>query len=179
MQPRRFLRRADGMRRRVRVVALVLPTVLVSAACGVSDSTPGEAPEPTATTTVDTSPDPDRTLAPDRRPEPVPSSSEPPAVTGEVPGGLLDEIIADAAERLDVEASEIVVVRAEAVTWPDGSLGCPEPGIVYTQALVPGYWVVLDADEQQLDYRVGRQGSFRLCENPTTTVPPGAGAATD
>ena len=170
------------MRRRVRVVALVLPAVLfsVSAGCGASDSSPDDAPEQTITTTVDTSPDPDRTLAPDRRPEPVPSSSEPPAVTDEVPEGLLDEIIADAAERLDVEASEIVVVRAEAVTWPDGSLGCPEPGIVYTQALVPGYWVVLEADEQQLDYRVGRQGSFRLCENPTTTtVPPGAGAATD
>lgn len=169
------------MRRRVRVVALVLPAVLVSvsAGCGASDSSPDDAPEQTINTTVDTSPDPDRTLAPDRRPEPVPSSSEPPAVTGEVPEGLLDEIIADAAERLDVEASEIVVVRAEAVTWPDGSLGCPEPGVVYTQALVPGYWVVLEADEQQLDYRVGRQGSFRLCENPTTTVPPGAGAATD
>jgi hypothetical protein len=39
------------------------------------------------------------------------------------------------------------VVQAEAVTWPDGALGCPEPGIVYTQALVPGYWVVVEAEE--------------------------------
>jgi hypothetical protein len=96
-------------------------------------------------------------------------------VTGEVPEALLDEILADASERLAVDVAEIVVVRAQSVTWPDGSLGCPEPGVAYTQALVPGYWVVV-ADEQQLDYRVGRQGSFLLCENPTTAVPPGAGA---
>ena len=155
----------------------MLPAVVASAACGASDSSPDDAPERTATTTVN-SREPDRTLPPNRRPEPVPSSSEPPTVTGGVPEGLLDEIIADASERLDVAVAEIVVVRAEAVTWPDGSLGCPEPGIVYTQALVAGYWVVIELDEQQLDYRVGRQGSFRLCEN-TTTVPPGAGSATD
>lgn len=160
-------------------LVLVLPAGATSIACGAGDRSTNDASETTATTTVGSPLSPDRTVAPDRRPEPVPSSSEPPAVTGEVPEGLLDEIIADAAGRLDVEASELVVVRAETVTWPDGSLGCPEPGIVYTQALVPGYRVVLEADEQQLDYRVGRQGSFRLCENPTTTVPPGARAATD
>jgi hypothetical protein len=120
---------------------------------------------------------PDPTIPPDR--EPAPSTSEPPPVTGGVPAELLDEIIADAAERVGVAVADVAVVRAEAVTWPDGSLGCPEPDMGYTQALVPGYWVVVDAEGQELDYRVGRQGSFRLCENPTTTVPPGAGAGTD
>ena len=51
------------------------------------------------------------------------------------------------------------------MTWPDGSLGCPQPGQVYTQALVDGYHVVLDADGDELDYRVGSGGSFNLCEN--------------
>ena len=30
------------------------------------------------------------------------------------------------------------VVDARAVTWPDSSLGCPEPGMMYTQVLVDG-----------------------------------------
>ena len=36
------------------------------------------------------------------------------------------------------------LIRDEAVTWSDGSLGCPQPGEYYTQVLVPGYWIVFD-----------------------------------
>jgi hypothetical protein len=35
---------------------------------------------------------------------------------------------------------------------------------VSTQALVPGYRVVLSLDGKQYDYRVARQGAFTLCE---------------
>ncbi len=86
------------------------------------------------------------------------------AVTGEVPEELLERIRADAAGRLGVEAASLEVVRAEAVTWSDGSLGCPKPDVVYTQALEPGYWVVLQAGEQQLDYRARASGQFFVCE---------------
>ena len=36
-------------------------------------------------------------------------------------------------------ASAVVLTRAEQVTWPDGSLGCPEPGRSYSQALIAGF----------------------------------------
>lgn len=88
-------------------------------------------------------------------------------MTGDVPEDLLDAILADAAQRSATPAESLEVVTAAAVTWSDGSLGCPEPGMFYTQALVDGYQVVIDTGEQQLDYRVGSGGSFRLCENPT------------
>jgi hypothetical protein len=87
-----------------------------------------------------------------------------PAVIGEVPEAILDSILADAAQRSGVEAADIAVTRAESVTWSDGSLDCPEPGMSYTQALVDGYHVVLDADGEELDYRVTASGSFVLCE---------------
>ena len=83
---------------------------------------------------------------------------------GEVPEAILDAILADAAQRSGVEADDIAVTRAESVTWSDGSLDCPEPGMSYTQALVDGYHVVLDADGEELDYRVTAAGSFVLCE---------------
>jgi hypothetical protein len=102
---------------------------------------------------------PTRTDAPADRVDP----SSPAAVVGEVPADILAAILADATSETDLDPSEILVVRAESVTWPDGSLGCPEPGMMYTQALVDGYQVVLDADGEELDYRVGESGAFRIC----------------
>lgn len=93
----------------------------------------------------------------------VAPSTAPPA-TGEVPAELLEEILADASGRTGVPGSDITVAQAEQTTWPDGALGCPQPGQVYTQALVDGYQVVLEAADERLDYRVTSSGSFRLCE---------------
>ena len=62
--------------------------------------------------------------------------------------------------------AEPSVIRAEAVTWSDGALGCPEPGGMYTQALVDGYQVVIEVDGQEYDYRVGHGTDVRLCEKP-------------
>jgi hypothetical protein len=103
------------------------------------------------------------TPTPQALPERVPTG-EPGAITGEVPEDLLRAIVEDLATRLDVAADAITVVQAESVVWPDGSLGCPQPGFLYTQALVPGYQVVLQHGGQDYDYRVGERGYFFLCE---------------
>jgi hypothetical protein len=104
-------------------------------------------------------------------PEIVPAVTPWPPVTGEVPAALLDQIIADLAGRLGVPVGEIEVVRGEAVVWNDGSLGCAEPGMMYTQALVDGYWVVLEYEGQLYDYRATEGGHFRLCEVPGVGLP--------
>jgi hypothetical protein len=57
---------------------------------------------------------------------------------------------------------QVVVVSAEEVTFPDGSLGCPQPGMVYTQAMVDGYKIVAEAGGKTYDYR-GSGSTFRLC----------------
>ncbi|WP_052462252.1 hypothetical protein [Nigerium massiliense] len=59
---------------------------------------------------------------------------------------------------------EITVVKSEAVTWPNGSLGCPQPGRMYTQAIEEGLWVIVEAGGEQYDYRFGRGGTPMLCE---------------
>ena len=59
------------------------------------------------------------------------------------------------------------LVSAASVTFPDGGLGCPEPGMLYTQVLTPGYRVVVEAGGREYDYRAGaRGGEIRWCENP-------------
>jgi hypothetical protein len=85
------------------------------------------------------------------------------SVRGEVPQGILDPILREASALAKVARDQLVIVRAESVVWNDGSLGCPEPGMMYTQALVNGYWVVINAAGQTFDFRVGRGASFRLC----------------
>jgi hypothetical protein len=96
---------------------------------------------------------------PAREPEATPA-----AVTGEVPAELLTRIIADLASRIGADTAAFEIVRGEAVTWNDGSLGCPRPGVAYTQALVPGYWVVLSHEGLEYDYRASARGYFLLCE---------------
>ena len=100
----------------------------------------------------------------------VPSASTDPE--GAVPEALLNEILADAAERAGVAADELEVITAEAVTFNDGSLGCPEPGMAYTQALVDGYHVVVRAPSGDLDYRAAGLGGFRFCADPGSTGTP-------
>jgi hypothetical protein len=80
-----------------------------------------------------------------------------------VPQGILESVLKEAAALANVTREQLVILRAEPVIWNDGSLGCPEPGMMYTQALVNGYWVVIDAAGEKYDFRVGRGGSFRLC----------------
>lgn len=129
----------------------LIASALLLAACGAASSTgegPGESERPA------------RSGAPA---QPAPSDSDRPA-TGEVPAALLEQILTDAADRSDMDIEAIEVVRAEAVTWNDGSLDCPEPDTMYTQALVEGYHVVLDAAGTELDYRATANGDFRLCE---------------
>jgi hypothetical protein len=103
-----------------------------------SMTTPSETPAPTST--------------PQRSP-----------VESQVPEAILRPILNEAAKLANVPTQQLVIVRAEAVVWNDGSLGCPEPGMEYAQAVVNGYWVVISAAGHTYDFRVGGGGSFRLC----------------
>ncbi len=89
----------------------------------------------------------------------------------EVPPELLAEVFDDLLARTGAERSQVEVLRAEAVTWRDSSLGCPEPGMMYSQALTEGYWIVLGHAGEEHDYRAGRGGNFVRCERPDRVGP--------
>jgi hypothetical protein len=88
-------------------------------------------------------------------------------IVGEVPDSILSAAKKDLAAKLNVTAESIDVKEAMSVVWNDGSLGCPRPGQVYTQALEPGYRIVLEYGDRQYDYRATERGYFFLCELPT------------
>ena len=77
----------------------------------------------------------------------------------------------DLAERLGVASDDISVVRVEEVDWPDGSLGCPMPDMVYTQALVNGVFIQLEAGGQTYNYHGGGRRTPFLCTSKDEVLP--------
>ena len=157
------------------MVRIVLALAVALAACGggeAADTSSTVSTEPSTTAMAPATTVPPTTSAPTTAPTPATLPEDtlvPPPKTGESPDELLGRILADATERTG--SDDLEVIRDEAVTWSDGSLGCPEPGVLYQQVLVPGYWVEIDAAGTRLDYRAGASGFFKLCEG-ANRVPP-------
>ena len=89
-----------------------------------------------------------------------------------LPAALREAVRADAARRAGVAAGAVRLARAEAVTWSDGALGCPQPGLAYTQALIPGWLLVAEAGGRQLRYHADGAGTRWLhCEAARAQAP--------
>jgi len=56
------------------------------------------------------------------------------------------------SQEISVDRKDIVLIHIARFNWPDSALGCPQPGMNYTQAIVPGYLALLAHGEVQ--YRV-------------------------
>lgn len=164
--------------------AALAAVVLAGSACGgdeatsqpTEDGSPPAQPSPTdtgPTSPAPTDPDPTKpselptetsggtaTWAPTE--EPAPTSTEDPMPDN----GPVANAVADLAAATGVDADDIQVVAHDQVTWRDGSLGCPEPGMMYTQALVDGYRIVLRAAGETVHYHGSAGGSPFRCDRP-------------
>ena len=163
------------MVKRLSLLAVALLAVAL-AACAPSLGTTEDAVDATSTVPpVDTSEetaDPTSAVPPVGTPlaEPtataeLPNGESGELSAGEVPPAMFDAVVADALARSGATQSSVTVQTAEQVEWSDGSLGCPAPDMMYTQAIVPGYHVVLDVGGQTYDYRLSERGLMVLCEN--------------
>jgi hypothetical protein len=84
---------------------------------------------------------------------------------------------ADLAQRLDVDPGQVLLSGAQSVTWRSGALGCPEPGMNYTQALVPGTVIYLKVDTMIHAYHARVAGEPFYC--PRERVEPPAADGDD
>ncbi|MFZ2650967.1 MAG: hypothetical protein WA210_12775 [Burkholderiaceae bacterium] len=84
---------------------------------------------------------------------------------------MVQAALDDAAGRSKREVSALVVASAERVMWSDGSLGCPQPGMGYTQALVPGYRIRIQAGSETLEYHASARGKPFYCAPSNITAP--------
>jgi hypothetical protein len=114
-----------------------------------------------------------RSIAPPTRiPDPLTSPAAPAGeavASATVPRAVRSAVVADAARRFKVAESAVVLVRAEKVTWADGSLGCPQPGLMYTQMLVAGFRIVAKTAEGELLYHTDSRGNAVSCASLADT----------
>ncbi len=80
------------------------------------------------------------------------------SATGEIMDQQISDAVTDLATRIGIEGDSIKVSQARAVSWGSSALGCPEEGMNYTQAIVPGVLLILEVDRSYYRYH-GRTGS--------------------
>ncbi|MBP6962780.1 MAG: hypothetical protein KBC96_00065 [Armatimonadetes bacterium] len=68
-----------------------------------------------------------------------------PLFAAEAEPPIVGKCKADLAKRLELKAQDINAIETTPITWPDASLGIPEPGKMYAQVLTPGYRIILEA----------------------------------
>lgn len=172
---------------RPRALALAAVLTLSLAGCGQTetpgapgpDGTPAQSAPATSAPSDDatTSEPPTEDTVP--KPTPIPAPGGGSALpTGPVPDSVRErpDVVAAVqahAERMGVEPDAVTVEGFAEVTWSDGSLGCPQPGMMYTQALVPGYQLVLGVDGQLASYHAAQNGTFSHCANPVAPAQTG------
>jgi hypothetical protein len=163
-------------------LAAVFAAVLIISGCG-DDSSVSQTPsaessasQSTAPTVNTASPANDTVAAPTSTSTPLaaspltvvavteettvaPSASIDPALQP-----LVDQAVADLASRLKIDASKIETMSAQSISWPDGSLGCPRPGMAYTQVMVDGTLIQLSANGTTYSYHSGGSRAPFLCQ---------------
>lgn len=178
-----------------KVTVLVGALAIVLAACGTSEPLSAAPPETVPSTAPGTSgptidptprdatrpadrvnepaltpvpqPVPDPAAKPTRPGLPTPPPTRAPAQPGEGPHlGDISEAMNDLGTRLAVPVDEIDVLDARAVTWRNGSVGCPVEGYAYTQAEVPGALIVLGVGNTSYRYHAADGAPYFLCESP-------------
>ena len=147
-------------------VAVLAVVLLGVSACGQSGD--GTAPSSPPATTAPTTPA-----------APAPSAGASGTASPSASGGsaaLPDDLrtrpavaaaVADTATRQGVDPSQVVIAAWTPVTWTDGSLGCPEKGMAYTQALVPGELLMLRVGTGLYQYHARTGGPFAYCAAPS------------
>lgn len=78
--------------------------------------------------------------------------------------------VADLSNRLGVNQDAVELVSLQEVTWRDGSLGCPEAGMSYIQALTAGQQMILRANGQDYYYHSGKNSVFNYCGDPQPPI---------
>lgn len=90
---------------------------------------------------------------------------------GITPNQQVYEAVADLAARTGIAADAISVKQARSVHWGSGALGCPQEGMNYTQAIVPGVQLLLEAGDTVYRYHGRTGGKLTFCPEDRAQEP--------
>ena len=155
--------------------ALLILLALLLAGCGSPSATTGSGSGAAAGTTAPISETaaPVETVAPEATLPPAETAASAPMP---LPAGSVEaKAVEDLSRRLNLGSGALQLTAKESVEWSDGSLGCPVPGMMYTQAIVPGYKLTYSDGSQSYVVHTDASGTrVVLCENsnPVELVTP-------
>jgi len=159
----------------MQAVAALMLAVLILAACGASTPAVHDTPLPTGlpvpSATLGELPSATPALLADTATPEMPAPDVHPTDAGAQQ--VVTLAVADLSQQLSVPEESVLVKSVEAVQWPDASLGCPQPGMLYAQVLTPGYLVVLTVENQTYEYHADQDQLVVLCADQPLP-PPGA-----
>ena len=70
---------------------------------------------------------------------------------------LADLARQDLATRLGIDPAAVKIASVQPRSWPDASLGCPEPGRSYAQVVTAGFLIELEAQGRTYRYHSDRK----------------------
>ena len=75
--------------------------------------------------------------------------------------------------RLGVEPQDVKLVRSQLLEFSGGSMGCPDAGYSYTQAIIPGYIALYEVDGLRYPFNVSLDGKiFTDCRGENNVAVP-------
>ena len=79
--------------------------------------------------------------------------------------------VADLAERMGIATDDITISSAALVNWGSGAVGCPKKGMNYTQAIVPGLLILLEANGVVYRYHGSAGSNVFYCPESRAEAP--------
>lgn len=155
------------MIRKLSLAILLLALTACGSAASTGNDSTGAAPSVVASPASSTAPQPS---------EPVVEASPAPSIgnisggsandgSGD-PGGISTRAISALAAQINLPADTLKLVNTEQTEWGDGSLGCPQEGMMYTQALVPGFKLTYNDGSRNYDVHTDANGQRAIwCDN--------------
>jgi len=154
---------------KTRYLSILLMLILTLAACGPR---PQSTPEGQADPGTPAQPPVNATSAPaPARPTPAESALPQPQISLISPvvtpmaNPVAPAAVAYLAAELGISSENVTILVSEAVQWPDASLGCSQPGMIYAPVLIPGYRFLLQAEEKEYEVHTDQTGqNLVICQ---------------
>ena len=163
-------------------IALIIVLGLLLVACGNATvpASPISGSNVTTTPAVEITPEatPAVTAAPTAEitPETTLTATEAPAVASPVPGSVEAKVAQALSKKTGVDTSKLVLTAKDALDWPDSALGCPAPGMMYSQIVTPGFKLIYSDGAKTYEVHTDRSGNRAvLCQNKQPVELSGSG----
>ena len=137
-------------------IALIVVVGLLLAACGNAAVPAGPVSDSQITTTA----------VVEITPGPTTAASAAPAAASPVPGSVEAKVAQALGKKIGVDASKLMLTAKAAQEWPDSALGCPAPGMMYSQVVTPGFKLTYSNGAKTYEVHTDQSGDRAvLCQN--------------